>query len=366
MEHGKLQRIGEIVKKHGYNSILFTQEGAMRYLTGVKHQIGDIPPNMTSPVNAIFDTSNLSCTLIAKQWEHPRLQIECSWCNIEKEPKIPKDCLVPQSPRYQDIIDEIVRPLSNQGLAEITTVSQKSMLALARSAKQLKSGMNGLEVRSIILQELAKFGLDANLVLVSLAGQESFLHPVAASCYHVIDDTFIKLVVGARSKEHIVSQTLMFKFNGEITEFEKKVYHALQEAALEYCDSYRSGVSENEIYKEMQQRFEKIENKYNIDGFAQSAMNHHPGGGTSPLGNRDQMLAPNGKRISKPYTMFAVNPVDTICNFKVEIQGVIMPNGEMPLILNMDKDAAMLVPFNRVVTTNELEAMLPDLFIVKN
>ena len=41
----KLGHLGHILRKRNCDAILFRCEGAMRWLTGIKHQVGDIAPS---------------------------------------------------------------------------------------------------------------------------------------------------------------------------------------------------------------------------------------------------------------------------------------------------------------------------------
>jgi hypothetical protein len=237
------------------------------------------------------------------------------------------------------------------------------MLSLVATARRLEPGMDGLRVRSLILEELAAYGVDANLVLVALAGQEQHLHPIASPLYRVTDGTWMKLVVGARCAEHIVSQTLMVKRGTIVSEEETRVYHALQQAAVEYADLYREEAVERDIHAAMIERFKQVECDGSLPGFGTSATLHHPGGGTSPLGNRDRMLDPDGTRRCEAWTQFAINPVDSLLGLKVELQGVIMPDGKPPLILNQAGESHVL-PSRAVTAVGGTSAVLPELFVL--
>lgn len=337
----------------------------MRFLSGAKHQLGDIAPGAASPVNAFFDAKTLKVSLVAKRWEFPRLLNEFSDCHLNETVPNVASGLYPDNPEYSKVLDEIVRPVSPEALAEIQFLSRRSMLVLARCAFLVRIGMNGLELRGLVLHELSKESIDANLVLIAVSGQESFLHPIASASYRVEYDKYVKLVIGARYKEHIVSQTLMFKVGGTISKQDQIIYHALQDAAVEYSDCFREGVKESEIYGEMLCRFKQIEEDCQLQGFAKSATKHHPGGGTSPLGNRDRMIEPRGVRECVANTMFAINPVDSLADFKVEIQGVIRSGKKSPIILDMASEAKSMIPFRTIQSKNGTIAVLPELFVVE-
>jgi hypothetical protein len=121
--------------------------------------------------------------------------------------------------------------------------------------------------------------------------------------------------------------------------YEALVYAVLQRGAVEYADLYRSGMSESDIYREVGERFMRIERETGLKGFQPSAYFHHMGGPTSPLGNRDYLLDPGGTHKMFPWMQFAINPCDTLQFTKVELQGVVMPEGA-PLML----DGSRFVP----------------------
>jgi len=376
----KLNHLGNILKQRNYNAILFNQEGAMRWLTGIKHQVGDIAPSAVSPVNALVRLAprgSFSISLISSRFEMPRVmdQIpavfapipEIKYDFLNAAPPLTETTLAPGAKDYQEVVDLMVRPilggLDGHPYKKLAWLTATTMGVLAATAHQLRPGEDGLEVRTQLLHNLSRHGIDANLVLIGLAGQEQHLHPVASADYRVEPDRWLKLVVGSRLAEHIVSQSLMVKLGGRVTEQEQVIYHALQDATVEYADCYRTGMMERDIYAEMLSRFQKIEDKYRLKGFAASATLHHPGGGTSPLGGRDRMLAPTGGRTLVPWTQFAINPVDVLAAFKVELQGIVQPESRPPLIPKMSGCAEGLT-FRKVVADGGTMAELPELLIV--
>ncbi|MGE4488847.1 MAG: M24 family metallopeptidase [Kiritimatiellales bacterium] len=376
----KLRHLAQVLGNAGYESIVLSSEGALRWLTGMKHQLGDIAPSAASPVQMLVricngDTFNI--TLTAKPFEMPRLKDELppvfdGLPNVtvdfqETVPPVTTGMLLPDAEDYPELTGRIIRPVpggfEGNSFKKLEWLSRTSMRVLGKTARQLEEGMDGLAVRGLILHNLMKCGVDANLVLVALYGQESHLHPIASTQYHVERGRWMKLVVGARYAEHIVSQSLMVNLGGDISAREAEVYRALQQAAVEYADLYREGAGEADIHAEMIACFRQIEQDRGLHGFAQSATLHHPGGGTSPLGNRDRMLDPSGKRVCEPWTQFAINPVDALCDLKVELQGLIQPQGKPPLILDMHADAPD-IPFRTVTSRGGTKAVLPDLFII--
>lgn len=376
----KLRHLASILAESRYDGIVFENEGTMRWLTGIKHQLGDIAPSAISPVNAlvkVIGRNRFRISIVSKPFEMPRLKDEIpgilklipefEYEFLTSMPELPSTILVPGKDDYQSELGRIIRPLldgfADNQFTKLDWLSKMTMKVLVETAYQLKLGMDGLEVRGLLLHNLARFGIDANLALISLSGQERHLHPIASVNYIVEEGKWLKLVVGTRYAEQIVSQSLMVKLGGELAEHEQIVYHALQDAALEYADCYRVEVAEGDIHSEMCQRFQKIENRYGLNGFAASAVLHHPGGGTSPLGNRDRMLGSVGTRTLSPWTQFAINPVDTLLGFKVELQGIVMPEGKPPFILDMGEFAEDL-GFREITTDNGTRAKVPELLII--
>ncbi|NOU36301.1 MAG: M24 family metallopeptidase [Kiritimatiellaceae bacterium] len=375
-----MRHLAGVLADCGYAAVVFSSEGAMRWLTGLKHQLGDIAPGAASPVQALVQvssTDSFKITVVSKTFEMPRLKDEIpsvfklfpgiEFNFSETVPPLTASTATADSKDYLAVMDRIVRPLpgglEGSSFKKLEWLSGTAMQALGETAGQLREGMNGLMVRGLLLDNLAARGVDANLVLIALAGQELHLHPIASAQYRVRPEKWMKLVVGARYAEHIVSQSLMVKLGGSVSDREADVYRALQQAAVEYADLYRESVRESDIYAGMVERFKMIENDTGLSGFAQSATLHHPGGGTSPLGNRDRMIDPAGTRRLESWTQFAINPVDTLLGFKVELQGIVRPDGVAPLILDMSQLAPAL-SFRKVTSSNGTTALLPDLMVI--
>ena len=125
----KLNHLGGILRERNYDAILFRHEGAMRWLTGIKHQVGDIAPSAVSPVNALvrFNThGGFAITLISSRFERPRLldQVPAVFASVPKVkidfldtvPRLSGTVLVPEDKDYQEVIDRIVRPETMVGL----------------------------------------------------------------------------------------------------------------------------------------------------------------------------------------------------------------------------------------------------------
>ncbi len=377
----KLGHLIDVLNHYRYDSMLLNAEGAMRWLTGLKHQLGDIAPFAISPVSAyigILSDKLVKLSFATKPFELARVNFEIPMIfdnvkSVKYEigktlPDFGDKTLLPNNPEYQNVLDKIVRPLlggfTGPQYQKLKWLANITMKVLAETARQLKPGMNGLQVRGLLLNNLAQESVDANLVLISLDGQQNHLHPIASANYVVTEDKWLKLVVGSRYSEQIVSQSLMVKLGGMVNEYEQRAYHALQDSAVEYADCYRSGKLESEVYREMQQRFIWVAEQYDLKGFAKSAKLHHPGGGTSPLGNRDRMLDPEGCRKFDSWTQFAINPVDILQGFKVELQGIVLPDDKPPFILDMSEYCEDLIDFREVVSRSGTTAKLPELLIV--
>ena len=376
----KLDHLSGVLAAGKYNAIALYSEGSLRWLTGLKQQLGDIAPFAVSPVNALVlikDSGGFKITIIAKPFEMPRLRSEVppvfdmvpdiEYGFLEQMPSPESGTAHSTSDNYQQMVDQIIRPLlggvDSNSYSKLSWLSGATMKVLSETAQELEPGMNGLAIRGRMLCNLARAGIDANLVLIALSGQETHLHPIASAQYQVEKGKWMKLVVGTRYAEHIVSQSLMVKLGGSVSDHEAEVYRALQQASVEYADLYREGTKECDIYAGMIERFRKVEHDFGLKGFAQSAVLHHPGGGTSPLGNRDRMIDPSGIRTCEAWTQFAINPVDTLCGLKVELQGIIQPSGAPPVILDMHRMAPAL-SFSKIKAEGGTTTVLPDLFIV--
>jgi len=349
---GKLDHLREVLKSHDKRGILITMEGAMRWLTGIRHQIIDIAPDAASPVNALvmIKGSRFNVTVITDRIEMPRVkdQVPAVFKGLshvslrltQNMPAVGKDVLTPRLASYGAILGQIVRPVlgGSRGNAfkKLDWLANMTVALLAKSAHQLKPGMNGAQARGLLFRNFADYAVESNLFLVSLKGQENHLHPLYDERYKVKENSWIKLVTCARYIEHIFSSTVMVKLGGRISKHEHAVYHALQDGAIAYADCYRNGASEKDIYTQVGKNFRRLERQYGLKGFARSAYLHHMGGPTSPIGNRDYVLAKGGKRKMFANMQFALNPVDVFHSLKVEIQGMVTQDGP-PVILDTSK-----------------------------
>ena len=270
----KLQHCAEQLSRDRKGGILIIAEGAVRWLTGMRHQVTDIAADAASPVNVLarMVPGGFDLTFVAAHTELPRLkdripEVFRGQGNVELQftdvlPRIDRTIAVPRQRTYSRILGTIVRPIiggfeGNQ-FSKLKWLSASSTAALVESARQIHTGMNGFEVRNIAQQNLGRRGIETNLILVALKGQEGHFHPLYEECYSVADDCWVKLVCGARYSELIVSASVMVKFGAAPTEEENLRYRALQEATIEYADCYREGMSDAQIYGEIYRRFQDV------------------------------------------------------------------------------------------------------------
>jgi hypothetical protein len=373
----KLAHLAAECQRVSSRGVLLVAEGALRWLTGMRHQVGDIAPGQPSPVSALVEAAGgrASVTFVAAPWELPRLadripEVFAGIDGVEVSvsgamPRVPDGVIAPADPSYGELAGRIVRPLvggldGNQ-YAKLAWLAGEAAAALAESAQRLAVGMDGEAVRGEVARSLAEHRLDHNLILVALAGQERHLHPLPDARYRAERDGWAKLVVGARYAELIVSATVQVKLGRAPSPEARGAYAALQRAAVEYADCYRAGAVEGEIYAELGRRFKRVAEETGTAAIAESAYLHHPGGPCSPLGNRDYLLAAGGTRTMLPWTQFAINPVEALADTKVELQGVVMPEGA-PLVL----DCSARVPkgsmsFSQVTAAAGTRAMVADI-----
>lgn len=246
-------------------------------------------------------------------------------------PPLSDAVLMPNGSGYSEILGQIMGPLlggrNGNQMSKLEWLYAMTTAVLTETSFQLEVGMNGAEVRGQIFRNLAARDVECNLILVALAGQEKHFHPLYGSRYRIEDGCWVKLAVGCRYAELIVSATAMVRIGRCSFPEEVRIFAALQRGAVEYADLYRSGMSESDIYREVGERFKAIERETGLTGFQPSAYFHHMGGPTSPLGNRDYLLEPGGTRRIFPWMQFAINPCDVLLFTKVELQGFVMPEG---------------------------------------
>jgi hypothetical protein len=348
----KLAHLGSVLDSVKARGILLTQEGALRWLTGVRHQIITIAPEAASPVSALVTRQGARTHIdfVTTPIEMPRIkdqlpQVYESVPDVTitmgtTMPSTDNGILLPSSPAWAEVTGRIVRPLvggtTGNQFAKVSWLASAATAVLAQSASEIEPGMNGAEVHARALSNLLSQDIDCNLVLVALAGQEGHLHPLWESRYKVEKDCWVKLVCAARLADQIISATVMVKFGPRVSAEALASYHALQEGTMEYADCYRNGVTEAELYDELGRRFQALEKKHGIPGFAAAAYAHHLGGPTSPIGNRDYIIEKGGARRMFPWMQFAINPLEPKFCTKVEVQGVVQETGA-PLMLDITR-----------------------------
>jgi hypothetical protein len=372
----KIDHLRKVLDRAGKPGVLLVQEGALRWLTGMRHQVVDIAPGAPSPVSALVVPrgSTLEITFVAAWTELPRLtarlpQVLAGEPGVrldvrDRLPPRPEGCLVPTDPAYGEVVGAAVRPLlggleGNQ-FRKLFWLHAETHAALAEAAYGIEPGMDGEEAQVAVRTSLARRRIESNLVLVAASGQERHLHPLYDRGFRIEPDGMAKLVTGARFAELIVSASVMVSFGREPDERQALAYRALQQGALEYADCYRPGAAEQEIYEELGRRFARIEKQFDLPGFAPSAYAHHLGGPTSPLGNRDYLVEEGGSRTMFPWMQFAVNPVEVLFHAKVELQGLVLPDGA-PLIL--DGSARIeggRLSFSRLTASGGTTGLVPD------
>ena len=351
---GKLGHLRAVIERRGFDTILLGCEGAIRWLTGTRHQIVDIAPDAGSPVRALvrLGPGAVEVTFLTTRIEMPRIKDQLPEVfrgvpgvsvDFRESLPLPEDALLPGGAGYEEALAEIVRPLlggreGNQ-LRKLEWLHAMTAAVLAETALRLKAGMNGSEVRGMVFGGLASRDVECNLIMVALAGQEKHFHPLYSSRYRAEPGGWVKLVTGTRYAELIVSATVMAKITSSPSKEEARVYAALQRGAVEYADLYRNGMSESDIHREVGERFMTIERETGLMGFQRSAYFHHLGGPTSPMGNRDYLLEAGGTHRMFPWMQFSINPCDVLQYTKVELQGIVMPEGA-PLVL----DGSRFVP----------------------
>ncbi len=346
----KLGRLRAVLERRGHDGILLIQEGAVRWLTGTRHQISDIAPDADSPVHACvrLRSGGVDVTFITTRIEMPRItdQLPGVFEDLpdvrirfqESAPDFTNSTLLPGSAGYEDAVTEIVKPVlddddGNQ-VRKLEWLYAMASAVLVETALQLEPGMNGAHVRGLMLRNLSLRDIENNLALVALAGQEGHFHPLYNARYRVENGCWVKLVGGCRYAELIVSITVMALIGRRPSPRESAVYAALQQGAAEYADLFRAGAGESQIYAEVGERFQRIEDRTGLRGFQPSAYFHHMGGPTSPLGNRDYLLERTGTHRAFPRMQFAINPCDVLQKTKVELQGIVMPGGGPPRMLD--------------------------------
>lgn len=371
----KLAHLHLVLESEKKSGIQLTAEGAMRWLTGVRHEIIAVTPDGGSPVSALVELSGrgMRITFLTTPIEMPRVKDQLppvfkgirnvSIAFATALPKVDNGMVLPGSALHTRLTGQIVRPLigglkGNQ-YKKFDWVGNMMSALTVKTAYELTPGMNGEQVRGLLAKNFADYGVETNMLLIALKGQENHLHPLYEVRYKVPAKGWIKLVTAGRLADVIVSGTVMVKF-GKITAQEQVAHSALQEAVIEYADLYRNGMNERAIYEGCGDCFKAIEKKHGLKGFAKSAYLHHLGGPTSPLGNRDYCLSPANADNCFAGMSFAINPVECLFGTKVEIQGIVSESGA-PHMLDISKlTDPKLATFSKIVSANGTKCLVPD------
>ncbi len=372
----KLSHLKEVLKSKKKTGIILTQEGSLRWLTGVRQQITDIAANDISPINAlcVVKGNRYEITFITTPYEMPRIQDELPpvfKTNKEvkikfatKLPKLGAGIIKPEDKIFAEIVDALCRPLigdqkGNQ-YKKYVWVAAMQTAAIAKSAYEIAPGMNGVQVRQIMMNNMIDMGLETNMLLVALKKQENHLHPLYNDKYKIAANGMLKLVSAGRLGDVIVSATQMVRF-GKITKKEAANYAALQQAVIEYADLYRNGANEHDIYVECGKRFKQVAKDFGLKGFEKSAYLHHMGGPTSPLGNRDYTLDNTSSNTCFAGMSFAINPVDCLTGTKAEVQGIVNAEGAPTMLDYSLYTPEDMLTFTEITASGGTVAKVPDI-----
>ncbi len=336
----KLAKAKSFLQEHQLRQIHFESDGDMRWLTGQSHQILNTLPSSPSKVQAILalTDSGFLINFYCNRLEYPRFSLEKSpvflqISDLKTKIQIKDTPLTPQTicSRFQSTLFKqwrntglgtITASADQNSFKKLTWLTKATHLLLIRTLHELKEGMNGLDVKSLVCSNLIRSGIEPNLILVGLAGQENFFHPIPDSRYKLRKGTWIKIACGSRFADQIASLTVMGKWQSKIASDEKRIFAALQEAALRYAERFRPGILEHSLYRQVGRIFREVERKRKIKNFSKSAYNHHLGGPLSPNANRDYTITRTGQREILPNQVFAINPVDILKYFKIEVMGL--------------------------------------------
>jgi len=374
----KLFHLSSILRSKEADGIIFRQEGALRWLTGVRHQIINIAPDAVSPVQVlvVMKEDGWDFTFVTSRFEMPRIKEQlppiyedCPKIQInfsESFPPIPNNIISSIDSTYFTVVSEIIQPLvgglkGNQ-YKKLQWLSCMTSAIMAETANTIEPGMNGSIVRGMLFNNFSHWDIESNLIMVSLSGQEKFFHPLYDSRYRIDPDSWVKLVAGTRYVDMIVSASIMIKFNG-CSEHAQRTYRCLQEAVIEYADCYRVNALESDIYTSVGERFRAVGERFGLPEFFQSAYAHHLGGPTSPLGNRDYIITQTGSHKMFSWMQFALNPMETKYYTKIEVQGIIMPFGPPLIIDSSTFTPPLALEYTKVVSSGGTNGNLANIVL---
>ncbi|MDC7245206.1 MAG: hypothetical protein PQJ47_04750 [Sphaerochaetaceae bacterium] len=361
----KILHLRGVLNNRGYRGIYLSSEGAMRWLTGMRHQVTDIAPLDSTTIHCLIKPDKESTILhfYCERWEQNRLQsflhdplfsseaVKVRYSLIE-ELYHDDNVLFPGDTGYRELEREIVsvliEHLQGNQMDKLNYLVSNSRKALIEISRLVEEGMTGWDLRSLVYEKFHQKHLELNQVVLGLSGMESFQHPVTDDDSTVQKGSVIKIVVGARYFDMLHSASQLVKIGQDVTPFEMKVYKALAAFSLSYAATFTSEAAEKDIYERAYPIAVKVEEEYQLEGFSQCAYLHHLGGPLSPLGNREFLIKKGGNRRILPYSQFAVNPVDPILFHKCELQGIVIPDGP-PVILDefaLVEHEFMTMPYN--------------------
>lgn len=375
----KLSHLKEVLTREGFTAIYLNSEGAMRWLTGRRHQVIDIHPSQPSTTSVVvsFDKDHFNLAFYSDPWESNRLNDIVNdeiyqRDNISTQVDVLTNLALDQNilhsgmGNYDETVREIVSPLieqfSGNQSKKLEYLILSSREALLEVAHRLKVGMTGWEIRSLVYDIYHKKHLELNQVVLGLHGMSNYQHPVVQDDSVIVEGDIVKVVTGSRVIEMYHSASQLVKVGKPVTDEERHIYKALLQMSIEYASKYVCGATEKELYATLIPIAERIEKQFDLPHFAQSAHLHHPGGPMSPLGNRDFLVTKDGKRKMFPYSMFSINPVDSILNLKCELQGISIPDS-LPMIFDEFKNTTNKDDYMTIIY-NDKELRVPSLIQV--
>ena len=376
----KVEKLRQSLAAQDVKKIIFTAEGAVRWLTGLRNQIVAIGAAAASPVHvcASLVDGKLVLAMITNRIEMCRLQDEINTHAAFFEKAGARVELVltdafdrsgacdPQSGAFSALCEELFLSgtLSENSnyFPKLRYANEMTLALLIEVAYQVEPGMDGMEVFGVLSSLFYRHHMESNLFLIGLSGQEGHLHPLYNEKYKVKKEKWFKLVAGGRDGEHIASQTVLVNIGGGMNAAEVGRYQALQQATAEYADCYRPGITEAQLFDAVGETFARVGLAEGIGGFREVGYHHHLGGPTSPLGNRDYVITKGGAHTIRKFQSFAINPVDPVTNFKVEAQGITGRDAtDAPLLFALDKqDKKHAATFRCVETSRGTKHQIID------
>ncbi len=373
----KLSRLKAAVRLLNCNGVHLVQEGAMRWLTGLRHSVIDIDPAAESPVSAVvrFDNTCVRIQIVGKAFELtravPEIKTRFSMCpeielSYATEVELPASVLIPRMPEYRSTVLSAVAPVAptedDNQIRKTEWLAKLSRLVLSYVLRHASVGTTGWVIRGEVLKRLSEACVECNEVLVGVSGQENFLHPVVNDGYRIEAGSFAKVAIGARYYDALYSITATAKYGTPLTKYEKRSESAMMAAALGYASRFRTGTRESDLYAAVHKVFQDVEDGFQVAAFADSAYYHHLGGPLSALGNRDYLISKDGRNTIGAYHMFSINPVHRETGIKIELQGITGTDGEEPRIIDEVSEG---IPFENFSTESGKTVRVPSILTVE-